>query len=64
MKGPELVAHIRSLTSTLDKEEMKEFLDLAEETVFKKERCLDVYLSFAMYLLCRHVYYAKFNINE
>jgi hypothetical protein len=34
MKGPELVAHIRSLTASLDKEEMKEFLDLAEEMGF------------------------------
>jgi hypothetical protein len=34
MKGAELVAHIRSLTTGLDKEEMKEFMDLAEETGF------------------------------
>jgi hypothetical protein len=34
MKGSELVAHIRSFTATLDKEELQEFLDLAEETGF------------------------------
>jgi hypothetical protein len=34
MKGSELVAHIRSLTANLDKEEMKEFMDLAEESGF------------------------------
>jgi hypothetical protein len=34
MKGSELVAHIRSLTATLDKGELQEFLDLAEETGF------------------------------
>jgi hypothetical protein len=34
MKGAELVAHIRSLTTGLDKEELKEFMDLAEETGF------------------------------
>jgi hypothetical protein len=34
MKGAELVAHIRSLTTSLDKEELKEFMDLAEDTGF------------------------------
>jgi hypothetical protein len=34
MKGSELVAHIRSLTANLDKEELKEFMDLAEEAGF------------------------------
>jgi hypothetical protein len=34
MKGSELVAHIWSLTATLDKGELQEFLDLAEETGF------------------------------
>jgi hypothetical protein len=34
MKGAELVAHIRSLTTGLDKEELKEFMDLAEESGF------------------------------
>jgi hypothetical protein len=37
MKGSELVAHIGSLTTHLDKEEMKEFLDLAEESGFQRE---------------------------
>ena len=32
--GSELIAHIRSLTANLDKEEMQKFLDLAEETGF------------------------------
>jgi hypothetical protein len=47
MKGPELVAHIQSLTTTLDKGELQEFLDLAEETGFKEQRHLDVGLSFS-----------------
>jgi hypothetical protein len=34
MKDSELVAHIHSLTATLDKGELQEFLDLAEETGF------------------------------
>jgi hypothetical protein len=34
MKGAELVAHIRSLTANLDKEERQDFLDLAEEAGF------------------------------
>lgn len=34
LKGAELVAHIRSLTASLDKEEMQQFMDLADETGF------------------------------